>query len=245
MKLAMAQMRISRDYDENFRQSLRFIKNARGCDLLFFPEVQLSPFFAQYKKRDLPYDIHAYITDINDDLIGDFRRAAQENQLFISPNFYVNDGGKQYDMSLMIDSVGEIIGKSAMVNIADHPCFYEKEYYEPSKEGYQVYETPFGKVGIVICYDRHFPESVRSCAAQKAELVIIPTANTLEEDMLYFEKEIQSLARDSGVAIAMCNRTGTEDKMHFAGQSVIVSAGGETLFKADEKEQLIIFDLEL
>lgn len=194
MKLAMAQMRMSRNYDENFNKSLSFIKNARGCDLIFFPEVQLSPFFAQYKKCDLPYNINDYVTNINTEIITDFRRAAQENNIFISPNLYVNDGGKKYDMSFMINSMGEIIGKSAMVNIANNSFFYEKEYYEPSKEGYKVFETPFGKIGIVICYDRHFSESVMSCAEQKADMVIIPTANTLEEDMLFFEKEIQELA---------------------------------------------------
>ena len=243
MKLAMAQMRMSADYTDNIKKSKGLIEQAKGCDLVFFPEVQLSPFFAQYRIAELPYGIDGYVTDIDGDEIALFQRLAKENSLFISPNLYVNDGGKRYDMSLMIDGNGVILGQSKMVNVDNNKNFYEADYYTPSEEGYRVYDTPFGKVGIVICYDRHFPESVRYCAAHKADLVIIPTANTFEEDMQYFEQEIQTLAKDNAVTIAMCNRVGTENKMRFAGQSLIVSSNGETLLKADGREQLIIFEI--
>ena len=243
MKIAMAQMKMSANYNKNLKRSIEYINQAKDCDLLFFPEVQLSPFFAQYRSTELPLNIENYITELNGEEITIFRQLAKENEMYISPNFYVNDCGCKYDMSLMIDCDGQILGKSKMVNVENNKNFYEKDYYTPSEDGYKVYQTPLGNIGIVICYDRHFPESVKSCAKQSADLVIIPTANTLEEDMPFFEKEIQTLASENKVIIAMCNRVGAEDKMHFAGQSLIASPQGKTLLKADDREQLIIFEI--
>ncbi len=92
---------------------------------------------------------------------------------------------------LMIDSNEGLVGVSKMVHVYQANKFYEQDYYTPSEDGFKVYDTPFGKIGIVICFDRHLPESIRSCAKQGAELIIIPTANTLDEPMEMFEWEIR------------------------------------------------------
>ena len=63
-----------------------------------------------------------------------------------------------------------------MVHIAQAKQFYEQDYYTPSDTGFKVFDTPFGKVGIVICYDRHLPESIRTCTLKGADLIIVPTA---------------------------------------------------------------------
>ena len=67
---------------------------------------------------------------------------------------------------LMIDSNGGLVGVSKMVNVYQANKFYEQDYYTPSEDGFKVYDTPFGKIGIVICFDRHLPEGIRSCAKQ-------------------------------------------------------------------------------
>lgn len=87
----------------------------------------------------------------------------------------------------------------------------------PSDDGFKVYDTPFGKIGIVICFDRHIPESVRMCAAQGAQLIIIPTANLTTENQELFEWEVRVQAYQNLVYIAMCNRVGKEDDLIFAG----------------------------
>ena len=71
----------------------------------------------------------------------------------------------------MINDQGNLMGISKMVHIAQARDFYEQDYYTPSDEGFRIYKTPFGNIGIVICFDRHLPESIRSCAMQGAELV--------------------------------------------------------------------------
>lgn len=96
-----------------------------------------------------------------------------------------------------------------------------------------MYETPFGKVGVVICFDRHFPESIRTCAFKGAELIIILTANVKAEPMELFEWEIRVQAYQNNVFIAMCNRTGLEGDMDFVGESILVDCEGKVLQKAN------------
>ena len=177
MKLAMAQMRMSTFADENLAQTLRFMERAgsAGADLIFFPEVQLSPFFPQYEKADA----ERWAMSADGPEITAIRDACRKFRIHASPNVYLKQGEKRYDASLMIDPDSEILGISKMVHIAQAKFFYEQDYYTPSDDGFKVYDTPFGKIGIVICFDRHLPDGIRSCAKQGAELVIIPTANIL------------------------------------------------------------------
>ena len=246
MRLAMAQMKMSKSPKENFEKTKNFIKDSRDCDLIFFPEVQLSPFFAQYRADNTPYNVKDYITPSNAEEIKIISSLAKENSLFVSPNFYFkDDDGKLYDTSFFIDKNAKITGKSKMVNVDNNQYFYEKDYYTPSDGGFNVFNTPFGRIGIIICYDRHFEESFKICAGKEADLIIIPTANTLEEDMDFFEEEIITAAEKNNVNIAMCNRVGKEGDMTFAGQSLIVSREGKVLLKSDENERLIKFSLDL
>ena len=153
--------------------------------------------------------------------------------------------GKRYDASLFIEPDGKLKGISKMVHIAQAEQFYEQDYYTPSEDGFKVFETPYGKIGIVICYDRHLPESIRTCTLLGADLIIVPTANTKAEPMEMFEWEMRVQAMQNQVFLAMCNRTGLEGEMDFAGESIVIHPSGEVLAKADDKEQLLICDIDL
>lgn len=153
--------------------------------------------------------------------------------------------GAKYDASLWISPEGKLLDISKMVHIAQNVKFYEQDYYTPSDDGFKVFHTPFGNVGIVICFDRHMPESIRSCALKGADLIIIPTANTKAEPMEMFEWEMRVQAMQNQVFIAMCNRVGTEDTMQFAGESIIIHPSGDVIEKADDTEQLLICDIDL
>jgi len=132
-----------------------------------------------------------------------------------------------------------------MVHVAQAPYCYEQDYYTPSDTGFHVYDTPAGKIGIVICFDRHFPESVRTCALRGAELIIVPTANTRAEPMEMFEWEMRIAAMQNGVFIAMCNRVGIEDNMDFCGESIVIDPNGNVVAKANDKEQILYAEIDL
>ncbi|MBC5659943.1 carbon-nitrogen hydrolase family protein [Anaerosacchariphilus sp. NSJ-68] len=240
-KLAMAQMRMTDSIEENLQKSLNFCDEAADSDLLFFPEIQLSPFFPQYEKRNADQ----WCMQESAPELEALQEKAAEHKLYLSPNVYLEQKGKRYDTSLFITPEGQIADRTKMVHIAQARQFYEQDYYTPSDEGFKVFDTPFGKIGIVICYDRHLPESVRTCVLKGADLILIPTANTKAEPLTMFEWEIRVQAMQNQVFIAMCNRVGREGGMDFAGESLVVHPSGDVIVKADDQEQLIRCELNL
>lgn len=243
MKLAMAQMRMGTCIKDNLQQTLAYMEEAKAADanLIFFPEVQLCPFFPQYERADA----NKWLMRKDGPELAAIQDACRKLHLFASPNVYLSENGKRFDASLMIDDQGKILGVSKMVHIAQAQYFYEQNYYTPSDTGFQVYNTPFGRIGIVICFDRHLPDGIRSCAAQGAELIIIPTANITEEDLELFAWEVRVQAFQNTVFVAMCNRVGPEGEIIFAGQSLLATPSGELLFRASDEAGLLLVDVPL
>ncbi|GHS97341.1 carbon-nitrogen hydrolase [Synergistales bacterium] len=243
MRIALSQMKMSDDIEQNLEKSLSAIDSAakNGADLVFFPEVQLYPFFPQYPSLDRErYAIapdHPYIRKM--------ASLCEKLRVIASPNIYLKEGEAYYDASLFIDASGRVQGISKMVHIMQCPLFYERDYYSPAPDGFKVYDTPFGRVGIVICFDRHLPESIRTCAAMGADIILIPTANSEGEPMELFEWEIRVQAMHSSVYVAMCNRVGTEGEMNFVGQSMVADFRGGLVAKAGDREEILYADVDL
>ena len=160
-------------------------------------------------------------------------------------NLYLEEDGKRYDASPVIERDGTILGVSKMIHIVQAPCFYEQDYYTASDSGFQVYHTSAGRVGVVICFDRHYPESVRTCALKAAQLIVIPTANVKGEPLEFFEWELRVAAAQNSLFIAMCNRVGLEHEMHFCGHSMVVDPSGDAVARADDTEQILYADVDL
>lgn len=243
MKIALAQMRMQKNSDYNLQMSLQAMEQAASnkADLIFFPELQFYHFFPQYEGLDmercaLTID-HSYIQKLT--------AKSRELGIILSPNFYLKEENNYYDASLMISAIGEIQGISKMVHITQGQYFYEQDYYTPSNDGFKVYDTPFGRIGIVICFDRHLPESIRTCVAMGADLILIPTANTEGEPLELFEWEMRVQAMQSSVFIGMCNRVGQEDNMNFIGQSIVVDPNGDVVAKAGRQEQILYAEIDL
>lgn len=242
MKLALVQMSNSGTVGKNLEKSLKSIQAAaeHGTDLVLFPEVQLTEFFPQYRNKD----VSGYGVTISSEIVKSFQSACRENKICAVPNIYLKEKGKCYDASLYIDSNGEITGIQKMVHVAQAEFFYEQEYYEPSDTGFQVWDTEFGRIGIVVCFDRHYPESVRTESLMGADLILIPTVNTKAEPSEMFEWELKVQAFQNSVAIAMCNRVGKEGEMNFSGESIVVDAEGNTVVRADDREQIVYAEIE-
>jgi N-carbamoylputrescine amidase len=243
VKIALAQMKIRENTNENFEKALHLIEVAaqNGAQLICFPELQLSPFFPQYEG----VDASNYVLSINDEKIKKIQEKCKEFNIIAVPNVYLEENNKYYDTSLIIDECGKIIGGSKMVHIMRCHKFYEQDYYSPSDTGFRVYDTIIGKIGIIVCFDRHIPESFRLCALQGADLIIIPTANTKDEPLEKFEWELRIPAMQNNIFVAMCNRVGKEGEMDFAGESIVVDPNGDVVVKADDKEQIVYADIDI
>lgn len=243
MRIAMFQMANAGSVDANLAKSLRAIGEAaqNGADLILFPEVQLTDFFPQYPGRDA----RGYLTTMDGAIVRAFCTAAREHHIMVVPNVYLAQNGHAYDASILIDENGKALGVQKMVHVAQAPQFYERDYYTPADDGFHVFETAHGRIGIVVCFDRHYPESMRTQALRGADLILIPTVNTKAEPSAMFLWEVRVQAFQNSVAAAMCNRVGKEDAMVFSGESIVVDAEGNLLCQADDTEQLIYADVDL
>lgn len=262
MRLAMFQMANAGSVQFNLNKSLEAIRKAaeNQADMILFPEVQLTEFFPQFEGQDKS----SYQVTLDSEIVKAFRAACKKYHIMAVPNLYLRlDDSKEenssysassmiakeekraYDASLMIGRDGVVLGIQKMVHIAQALHFYEQDYYLPSDDGFQVFDTPFGKIGVVVCFDRHYPESVRTETLMGADCILVPTVNTKSEPMEMFQQEIRVQAFQNSVFIAMCNRVGVEDDMEFAGESLVVSPQGDVLVKADDTEQLIYMDIDL
>lgn len=243
MKLAMAQMSNAGTVERNLKKSIDAIRTAarEGADLILFPEVQLTEFFPQYPGGDAT----SYGLEIDSETVNNIRTACREGGIAAVPNIYLMENEKYYDASILIDRNGEIVGVQKMVHVAQAEQFYEKDYYTPSDTGFQVFDTEHGRIGIVVCFDRHYPESVRTESLMGADLILVPTVNTKSEPLEIFEWEIRIQAFQNSVVVAMCNRVGKEGEMDFAGESMVADACGNCVVKADDSEQIVYADIDM
>jgi N-carbamoylputrescine amidase len=147
----------------------------------------------------------------------------------------------------VIDADGTLLGRTRMVHITDYPRFHEQGYYAPGDTGAPVYRTRAGRVGVAICYDRHYPEYLRALALGGAALVVVPQAGAVDEwpEGLY-EAEMRVAAFQNGYFVALCNRVGQEERLSFAGESFVCDPSGRVVARAAAGEEaVLIADVDL
>ncbi len=246
MKIALVQQKASEDRQANRRTALDAVDRAatQGAQVICFAELGFEPFYPQEhateEKLRLAEPIPGPTTDA-------FASRAAELGVALVLNLFERDGDRTYDTSPVIDADGSLLGTTRMVHITDYPHFHEQEYYAPGDHGAQVYETAFGKIGVAICYDRHYPEYMRALALGGADVVVIPQAGAVGEwpDGM-FEAELRVAAFQNGFFTALCNRVGPEPQLTFAGESFVCDPAGNVIARAGEgTEETLICDLDL
>ncbi|MEM6794681.1 MAG: carbon-nitrogen hydrolase family protein [Acidobacteriota bacterium] len=250
MKLALAQIASTADRAANLQRALRAMDEAgeAGADLIAFPEVVLDRFFPVEKGAGGCREAaHALAEPVPGPTVEKLQAKARERGLVTVFNLYERAGERFYDSSPVIDSDGSLLGVTRMVHITDYEGFHEQDYYDPGDTGAPVYDTACGRVGVAICYDRHYPEYMRALAVAGADLVVIPQAGALGEwPEGLFEAEVRTAAFQNGYFAALCNRVGVEDKMTFAGESFVTDPSGHMLARGRTlEEDLVVADLDL
>ena len=162
-------------------------------------------------------------------------------------NLFERDGDATYDCSPVIDADGPLLGRTRMVHITEYPCFHEQQYYTPSDLGAPVFDTRVGRVGVAICYDRHFPEYMRALALGGADLVVVPQAGVVDEwPAGFFEGEMCTAAFQNGYFVALCNRVGADGALTFAGESFVCGPEGAVRARAPRGEDAVLLaDIDL
>ncbi len=246
MKIALVQQKASNDREDNRIRGLHAVDEAahNGARIICFAELAFERFYPQVKATA---ENLAFAEPIDGDTVKRFQEKAKQHAVVIVLNIFERDGERTYDTSPVIDSDGSILGTTRMVHITEYDCFHERGYYAPGDHGVGVYQTSAGKIGVAICYDRHYPEYMRALALNGAEIVFIPQAGAAGEwpEGLY-EAELRVAAFQNGYFTALCNRVGEEEKLTFGGESFVCNPAGEILARAEEGiEEILYADINL
>jgi beta-ureidopropionase len=241
MKIALIQQHATRNKKDNIERGIKALEEAakQNVKLIVFPELAFEYFWPQ---KPASKNFQENAEPVPGPTTERFMDKAKELGVVIILNLFEIDDGKTYDCSPVINSNGELLGKTRMCHILEAPCFHEKGYYAPGNLETEVYNTTAGQIGIAICYDRHFSEYMRILALKGAELVVVPQAGGIDEwPQGIFEAELQIASFQNGYFTASANRVGKEDYVTFAGQSFVTDPKGRVVARAPKGSDFILY----
>ncbi len=246
MKIALIQQKATADREANRIRGLSAAREAagRGAQVVCFAELAFDPFYP--RERAAP-GASALAEPVPGPTTESFRALAAELGVVVVLNLFESEGGRTFDTSPVIDADGALLGKTRMVHITDYEGFHEQGYYTPGDRGAPVYDTACGRIGVAICYDRHYPEYMRALALGGAEIVFVPQAGAIDEwpEGLY-EAEMRVAAFQNGYFVALCNRVGAEGELVFAGESFLCDPMGRVLARAGRgRPETLLCDVDL
>lgn len=254
VNVGLVQVSCVKDKDENIKKTIENIRLAakKGANIVCLQELFASLYFCDiedYDNFNLADKIPGEITEM-------FQSLAKELGIVIVASMFEKKAqGLYFNTTAVIDADGKYLGKYRKMHIPDDPGFYEKFYFTPGDLGYKVFETKFGKIGVLICWDQWYPEASRITALMGAEILFYPTAigwalnqdkETNQEQYNAWQTIQRSHAVANGVHTVSVNRTGIEGEMQFWGGSFVSNPFGTILYQAPHLEADIkVVELDL
>ncbi|WP_026998284.1 carbon-nitrogen hydrolase [Eisenibacter elegans] len=218
---------------------------AKGAQIICLQELFSSLYFCDvedYANFQLAEAIPGPTTDR-------FQGLAKElDVVIIASLFEKRAEGLYHNTTAVIDADGSYLGKYRKNHIPDDPGYFEKFYFTPGDTGYKVFDTRFGKLGVLICWDQWYPEAARITALMGADILFYPTAigwaqhqaAEVNQDQYNAWQTIQrSHAVANGVPVVSVNRTGVEGEMVFWGGSFVSNAFGRILYQAPHDQEAL------
>jgi agmatine deiminase len=247
------QTRASENVAENLSKTVQMVRRAarRGARIICLQELYRSLYFPQQARRNreaMAESIPGQSTNVFGEL------ARELGVVIIVPIFERTPGGKFYNSAVVIDHRGKLLPTYRKMHIPQDPLFYEKSYFQPGDQGWQVYQTKFATFAVLICYDQWFPEAARAATLAGAEIIFYPTAignvvgyRSADGDWHdAWETVMRGHAIANGVHVVAVNRVGREDRLRFWGQSFACDSFGKILKRASAaREEVMIAKLDL
>src|SRR5664280_608268 len=258
VKIGLIQAACSSDPAVNLKRTLAAVEAAaqRGARIICTQELFRSQYFCQTEDHRF-FKLAERIPGPSTDA---FRKLARKHRVVIIASvFEKRASGLYHNTAAIIDADGSILGLYRKMHIPDDPLYYEKYYFTPGDLGFRAWQTRYGKIGVLICWDQWYPEAARLTALQGAEILFYPTAIGWHPDEKAKYGKLQHSAWETiqrshaianGCYVAVPNRVGHEKLsgkgIEFWGQSFVTGTSGEILAKADvKKEETLIVPLDL
>ena len=257
--IGLLQLSFTKDPDENLNKAVSWIEKAakEGARVICLPELFRSQYFCQTE------DIANF--DLAEPIPGPSTRAISNvaksfGVVVIVPLFEKRTIGIYHNSAVVIDDEGNIAGHYRKMHIPDDPAYYEKFYFTPGDLGFKSFDTKFGNLGTLICWDQWYPEAARLTALKGASVIFYPTAigwhpnEKAEHGKAQFESW-QTVQRGhaiaNGVYVAAANRVGQEkhspesEGIEFWGSSFIADPQGIIIAQAsNNKEEILLAEID-
>lgn len=251
-RLGLVQMKCSPDRTTNLRcaqEKIRELAN-RGAQIVVLPELFLGPYFCQKESIDA-FDLAEPIPGPSCEELS--KSAKSLGIVIVASLFERRAAGVYHNSAVVLDADGALLGTYRKMHIPDDPLYLEKYYFTPGDLGFQVFETKYAKVGVLICWDQWYPEAARLTALRGADVLVYPTAIGWhpKEKAEYgaaqhhaWETIQRSHAIANGIYVAAVNRVGHEGPagggLEFWGASFVSDPFGGILTKAGHTEEELI-----
>ncbi|HZT36897.1 MAG TPA: carbon-nitrogen hydrolase [Bryobacteraceae bacterium] len=251
--IGLVQMRCSADPNENLENAKWKIREAaaQGAQIVCLPELFRSQYFCREESAEL-FALAETIPGPSTDTLG--RLARELRIVVIAPLFERRAPGLYHNTAVVIGDTGEIEGMYRKMHIPDDPLYYEKFYFTPGDLGFQKFDTRYGAIGVLVCWDQWYPEGARLTALQGASVLFYPTAIGWHpsEKQQYGAAQLDAWvtiqrahAIANGVYVAAVNRTGYEGPpghgLEFWGSSFLADPFGQIIARADTgREEILI-----
>ena len=245
------------DPEPNMRKAVQGVREAaaRGAQIVCLQELFRSQYFCQvedHKFFDLAEPIPGPSTDTLSTL------AAELGVVIIASLFEKRAEGLYHNTAAIIDADGRYLGKYRKMHIPDDPQYYEKFYFTPGDLGFRSWDTRFGRIGVLVCWDQWYPEAARLTALSGAQILFYPTAigwlppekaEHGAQQQAAWETIQRSHAIANGVYVCAVNRVGHEGPadggIEFWGGSFVADPGGRVLVKGGSGEEVLTATLDL
>ena len=245
MKLALCQMMVGMDPEENLKKALKMVETAagEGCDMAVLPEMFNCPYSNRY--------FRSYAQPEDGPAARAMAEAAEKHGIYlVGGSIPELSEGKVYNTSFSFDRQGRRIGKHRKVHLFDIHItggirFMESETLTAG-DSLTVFDTEFGKVGVGICYDIRFAEWSRLMALAGARLIVLPAAFNMTTGPAHWDLSIRARALDNQVFFAAASPARVENGVYQAyGNSCVADPWGRFVAHTDEKEGIVYADLDL
>lgn len=254
VNVGLVQMSCTSDKAENLKKSILKIREAaaKGAQVICLQELFLSLYFCDVEDYD-NFKLAESIPGSSTETLGEL--AKELGVVIVASLFEKRTEGLYHNTTAVLDADGKYLGKYRKMHIPDDPGFYEKFYFTPGDLGYKVFNTRFGKIGVLICWDQWYPEAARITSLMGAEFLVYPTAigwavdqdektNIEQYEAWQIIQRSHSVA--NGVHVVSVNRVGEEAGVKFWGGSFISNPFGKVLYQASHSnEDVIVHELDL